>query len=476
MHPDPPGPTMIPIVLYLTSILRQIAINLDRDPSLRAISTQSHLDSTDSDVQAISYVERTGNTLREAFNKIVRISRPNQAPTPTSLSAALYQIMNSCMRIYLRASKLAISDSLLQHIDRNSPPLSFYPVSQRVTYLYYLGVFYFNSNQYYRALQCLQSSYNEVSKSQAYISQRRLILIHLVASSLCLGRLPARILLIDPAAHTISKSFVMLSAIIKSGHIGLFHTMTDSSLPEPQNEIAAWLLSKKILFQLKSRCEILVWRSLILKSFKFAGFLGSSEASKKSSMPYVRLHAIHLAARFSYEVARKVVWQQSHQSVDLWPKADEYVDPDFADYNDTTGNDGYASSDISAISDDDETSHGTSSSGSMKSHPALHDPTAEEINSIVLSLISQGFLRGFVAHDKDLLQSRFAIRGVSSSQGSWQQVGFPSIYETISERESDDVPAWITEEKVREKTQVSGGGGGGKVVNLSGSNMKTFGS
>ncbi|KAK5106471.1 hypothetical protein LTS08_000590 [Lithohypha guttulata] len=475
LREDQPGPTMIPVVLYLTNVLRQISINLDRDPELRGLnsgdgSTTSSIGGSggDDDNISISYVEQTGNTLREAFMKIVKVTNPTNRiipPAPDHLLSGLYLMLNSCMRIYQHAGKLRNSESILQQLELRCPPISFYPAAQRVTFLYYLGLFYFTSNQFYRALLCLQTAYDMCPK-RACNTQRQMILIHLLATNICIGRLPRNILLYDLAAHPISRPFAELNQIIRNGDIGRFHVLMDYTLPPPLSDSADWLLRKRVLLQLKNRCEILVWRSLIYRATKYAGFLGSSEEGRQASMPYVRYSHIHQAACISYARARQMVYDTTGGSVDLNSGSDnEYIDPEFVDS-------GYSS-------DEHDNYHeaGGEACYHQPDHTGLHDPTPEDINGVFLSLISQGLLKGFVHHSyPDLLQSRFAIPGVRRPQSkafdsiatqaghTWKDVGFPSIFEVIREREeaSDGgvVPGWVTEEKAKRS--------GGRVINLAG--------
>lgn len=202
--------------------------------------------------------------------------------------------------------------------------------------------------------------------------------------------------------------------------------------------------------QLRNRCEIIVWRSLIAKSMKYAGFLGDERAR----MPYVRLSAIYMAAKVSYVRAREMVRQQT--GVNLEAGEDEYVDPEFVD----SGYESTGSEEMYHEAGGEKCVHAAD-------YLALRDSTPEEVNSVVLSLISQGLLRGFVAHDKnDLLQSRFAIPGVNKAggQNAWREQGFPSIFEVLQTKEEANdagtVPGWVTEEKA--KTE------GGRVIHITG--------
>lgn len=446
LRDDQPGPTMISVVLYLTNILRQISINLDRDPELR-------VNEVSDDDTSVSYVEQSGNTLREAFMKIASRSNPNnriQRPGSKSLLSGLYQLLNSCMRIYLHAGKIRNAESILQQLELRCPPIAYYPAAQRVTFLYYLGVFYFTSNQFYRALLCFQNAYDQSPKRRmqgSAVKQREMILCHLFASSMCLGRLPSEIMIKDTAAIGLGRPFAQLVQIIKTGDVGRFVVYFDHSLPEPMGVEARWFLRRRVLMQLKNRGELLCWRSLVYRTMKYAGFLGVD-----AKMPFWRLAHVHYAAKVSYQRARDAVFQQT--GISLFSGDDEYVDPEFTDS-------GY----------DSERSDYHDASGEKCVHGAdylaLHDPTMEEVNSIVLSLISQGLLKAFIQHDvNDLGMSRCAIPGAAKVGGpnAWKEQGFPSIFEVLQAKEiandADDVPGWVTEQKA--KTE------GGRVIHITG--------
>lgn len=465
-------------------------------------------------------MENTGNILREAFNKAIKYSKPTDRPSPNDITSGIYLIANSSMQIYAQAGKLRNAEFMLLAIDRNSPPLEYYPASQRVTFLYYLGRFHFANNHFHRAVTVLTSAYDQCH-SRA-VQQRRRILTHLLAANMILGRLPGQILLRDQAAHMISRPFLQLAQIIKSGDIGRFHNYLDYT--NPDSEAANWFLKQSILFQIRSRCEVLVWRSLVYHTMRLAGNnLGDETgAGGGKQMPWVRFISLSQAADLSFTRARQAVYESSNGLINH--DVDEYIDPDFADPDDDEEDDHeedrdntqpanpspfgsspspFAKSPFNNISSQPQPQPHTNGD-SNHSHtsypdlPYLSPPTPTEINSILLSLISQGFLKGFIQHSQpDLLQSRFAIPGVrkpastststpfsspfnsigtgaaNGSVEAWKEVGFPNIWEVINAKYAEwegnddgDVPGWITKAKVERREKRNEGGG--RVIYLSG--------
>jgi len=82
-----------------------------------------------------------------------------------------------------------------------------------------------------------------------------------------------------------------------------------------------------------------------------------------------------------------------------------------------------------------------------------------EIESIVSSLIEQGFLNGFISHKL----KKFGIQG--ARQKGALQAGFPNVWEVVKSRNSDEVPGW---KKETAPTVLGQTLGPGMVVNLSG--------
>lgn len=156
----------------------------------------------------------------------------------------------------------------------------------------YLGRYHFANSHLYRASFCLQSAYSQCHREAT--EHRRSILTYLIACNIPLGRFPSSKLLMRTEAAPIAKRFLQLCNIIRRGDLGAFYQYFDLG-----RETAQWLLKKRVLLQLKNRCEILVWRSLIRKVFVLVGFHG-----EEKKVPFVKLNAVRAAAKWSLERAK----------------------------------------------------------------------------------------------------------------------------------------------------------------------------
>ncbi|KAI9737425.1 MAG: hypothetical protein M1834_009579 [Cirrosporium novae-zelandiae] len=241
-----------------------------------------------------------------------------------------------------------------------------------------------------------------------------------------IGRFPSTTLLQREEAKGLPEKFLPLCRAISKGDLFTFR-----SLLAPGSPSALWFLQKRILLQLQNRCEVLLWRSLIRKIFLLNGNQGDDNAS-----PTVDFQDILVLLTY-FET--------------MWWEMPAH-DGDNEDYEDEDEDDGFVDPDLAGMVEDDG--------------PEM--PTMMEVESIISSLLAQGFLHGFIA--KGL--SKFAIRGAKN--GPAQQVGFPNVWLTVSSRADDEVPGWVKDRKSNGSS--NGNVGGGMVINLSGARPVGVGS
>jgi nuclear mRNA export protein PCID2/THP1 len=335
--------------------------------------------------------------------------------------------------------------------------------------LYYLGAYHFANNHFYRSQLALQAAYNLCHRED--LPHRRLILRYLIAANICLGRFPSQTLLSRPEATDVAPHFYSLCKIISQGDLGAFQTHLDVS-----SETSHWFLRKRILLQLRNRGEVLVWRALIKKTFKYVGL----QPEGNRMVPYLRLPLIQAAAQFSLNRATTTTRTLTKQGtfsfvtqVPTPPAEEDYTDPDLDGADEAVNETGF---DVESGSyDDDLIGQHQDSFFTPPNEEA--SPTMAEIQSILASLIQQGFLRGFLTHGDN---PRFAVPG-SGTHGGPLIHGFPNVWEVIKSREDETVPGWVQREDQQKATPFGppggfGVGGGGRVVNLSGARPVNAGS
>ena len=411
------GILILPSVVSYSRMLSRLAIGLDRQPELIAHVVAKPAGESDGPRETLP--ERAANILRQAFVTCLNDRSGTSANgvtrdgKPEGKKRGIYTIANLCLKILFSCHKIRGAAQIFENIYNQSPPLSAYPKSERVTYLYYLGRFLWANSHFYRAQKALQQAYNECHPQ--CLQQRRLITIFLLASNLACGRFPTQQLLSRPEAHGLREHFEPLCRAIARGDICTFR-----HLLSPESPHYGFFSSCRIDLQLRNRCEVYVWRSLVRKTFLIHGDPGNPEAKKAPSIDLNDLLALWR-------------WQeQKYMAAGSLPKA--YVDPD-----------------LEGLPDNDGTNDET-----------LDLPDINSIISKVASLIHQDLLNGYLS----LKVQKLAIQG-ARTKGALA-AGFPVIWKTIVARSDEEVPGW----KLDAKTQVGGFArpqfGPGQVVNLSG--------
>ena len=410
------GYLILPTVISCARLVCRLAIGLDKQPQLIAHLKSQQAGGEDGGARE-TLPERAANILRQAFVTCLNDRTPvKTGEKPEGRKRGIYIIANICLKILFQCRKTRNATQIFENIGNLSPPLSSYSKRERVTYLYYLGRFYFQNSHFYRAQLALQQAYDESPARQECARQRRHILVYLIASNIILGRFPSQGLLNRPEARGLAERFMPICMAIRKGDLASFRKHLDIN-----GTNADWYLHFRILLQLRNRCEVLVWRSLIRKIWILNGTRPGATEDGKKRTPTVEMH--DLMAAFTWLDKRS----------NLTPA--DYVDPDFQgiDYSDDF-------------------------------NPQNYDITA--IESILSSLIDQGLLGGFFSHRNQ----KFAITGTRANRPALE-AGFPQPWQVMrvraeSERAAVEVPGW-KKEQIVSAAAFGAGPGPGMVVNLS---------
>lgn len=501
------GVIVLPTVLYLSKVLAKLAMGLDRRPELIAhLLRMEGRPDQDESIEKVTLVEKSANVVREAFIKCLtdRSGTPGVHGKPEGKRIGIYLMANLCLKLLFQCGKLRNAEQMFASISAQSPPLKYFPASQRVTYLYYLGRYLFSNNLFYPAQIALQSAYDQCHHRA--LSQKRVILTYLIPCNMIMGRFPSLELLQRPESEGLADKFIPICRLIVRGDYVAFreHLALDSSTTE-------WFAQKGILLALRNRCEILVWRALARKVFIHGGFHGEPQGSaQRGPPPFLYLHKLETAVRWlqaqhAQSLHSGLSFTPSGRSLDAKAGHNDLgsqlvyklPDHDFAGLNEVEG--GGSKPDPNVVSQYEDflmpdgffdvtgqwqpNQPGILIDGQpdvdyrqYELDPCAHrveldsasnqgKPTAmmRELESILASLLTQGLMRGYLTHTNP----RFAIPG-ARLRGALP-TGFPNVWQTISARESEDdrVPGWV-----QPPSPVAGGGlaaaGGGRVVNLAG--------
>lgn len=427
------GVLILPTIVIYARVFSKIALGLDEHPELI-----QHLLTANDEGSRESLSEKAANVVRVAFTQCL-----NDRVGTQDKKLGIYKMANICLKILFKADKPESCETIFRNITNSSPPLHLYPKPEQVTYLYYLGRYHFANTNFYAASQVLDHAYSLVSQSPQFTKQRRLLLIYLIASNLILGRLPTPSIFALPECANLSSIFSPLASAIKSGNLAQFRRLMSPDLSGPA---AHWMLRFRIFYPLANYCEVLVWRSLFRAIYLKTGQEGSgpdaNSMTTTTRAAVLDLSLVHLALQTLEARARipnEALAQQSalpgrrnfghifndHASVAA--HRNDYVDPDFEGVE----------------------------------HVAPYGPAVDlqQAECIAASLITQGFVAGYIDH----ASGRLAISGARRPGGA-KVNGFPPVFGVVRARNGGDVLGW----KRDAGAGGANGGGGGRVVRLSG--------
>lgn len=412
------GTIMLQTSISLCTSLSQLTMTLDKRPDL----TRQLAALNTGDEERKTVVEITAEIMQKFFTTcLTDRSSPRYAPL-TGKKIGVYIFANKTLKLLIMNHKSYMATQLLINIMAKSPPLSYYPASQRVTFLYFLGRFYINHEQFTRAAECMQEAYLETPPH--FQNHRRKILFFLIACNFLSGRLPSQALLQRPEAESMVPFFTQLASAVRSGNFILFqHTL---------KQYEPWLRSKSfpLFLGLQYNLRAMLWRSLTRRTFLLTYEAPGEGESRKAATLELR----HLETTTRYVQKRL----EGYLPAQLVPKGRQ------AGINNML---------FQAVSN----SAGPASEGSTLVPPpggpkklppdegllfGNMEVTPEHAEWMVISLIDQDFLHGYIAHS----QGVFAIMG-TKQKGSAVAAGWPNPAEVIAERTAEaSVPGWVLEE------------------------------
>ncbi|KAF2637398.1 hypothetical protein P280DRAFT_472113 [Massarina eburnea CBS 473.64] len=238
--------------------------------------------------------EKLGAAVR-VFNKVFSLCLGDRSPDMNqSRKWGVYCVANLLFRTYFKLKTISLSKNLVRSIDAQSdlPQFQLYPLSHRVTYLYYVGLISFVQEDYSRAEVFLTQAWNlcyvHSTKNKelimTYLIPCRLITHSTVPTSQLLNQFP-----------DLNRLFGDLFRFIRKGDLSGF----DRALAEGEPEFV-----KKRIFLTLERSRDIVLRNLFRNVFLAAGYEDLTEGqTEKDRIRKTRIPLAHFAAALRMSTA-----------------------------------------------------------------------------------------------------------------------------------------------------------------------------
>ncbi|KAK9773576.1 hypothetical protein AB5N19_11054 [Seiridium cardinale] len=410
------GTIMLQTSVALCGSLSKLSMTLNKRPDLtRKLQT---VDTSGGDEEQKSIIDKTAEVMQRVFTACLADRTSDQFSRPEGKKVGVYTFANVTLKLLFACRKTHLAKTIFMNITAKSPPLSFYPAAQRVTYLYYIGRFHFINNHFSHAAQCLEQAY--LQTPAAFQKHRRLILTYLIPSKILLGYLPSQALLQRPEAATLAPIFSQLASAVRTGNHLLFQSAIAS------NE--KWLFRKGLLLTLTFRLRPLLWRSLSRRTFLLTYVAAPMDPSKPGNKA-ATLDLEHLVVTAAYIQKRL----EGYLPAEMAPRPrPPHINAMFMKA--VTNSVGPGTDHSTLVPPPGGPKKLRPNDGLVWGNMAV---TLEHVEGVIASLVAQGLLHGYIAHGL----GRFAIMG-AAKKGSPVAAGWPAVVEVIGAAE-DDVPGWV---------------------------------
>ncbi|KAG5944666.1 hypothetical protein E4U53_006839 [Claviceps sorghi] len=403
--------------------LARFTLQLHRRPDL----TRRVRSVDDDGTSGKSVAESSAEIIQKIFTTC--LTDRSAGKVPEGKKVGVYMFANLVLKLLFACRRTNLAKMLFVNISTLSLPLSLYPASQRVTFLYYLGRFNFSNQHYHRAALCLEQAYLQTPRQ--LVAHRTNILTYLIPSNLLLGRFPSAALMQRTEARPLQAVFPPLCHAVRAGNFVHF-----------QSHLAAheaWLFEKGLLLALTHRLRPLLWRSLARRTFLLTYVAPADASSRKAAtLDLTHLHAVAL-----YLQRRLEGWLPSLPGPAAGsgprPASASRANPLFMRALANNVHE-YAPDTTLAPPPGGRARRLRPNEGLLWGNAEI---TLKDMEMVVATLVQQGLMHGFVAHG----QARFAIIG-AKAKGPLV-AGWPAVWHAILERRYDEdfdigeVPGWV---------------------------------
>ncbi|CAO3587664.1 unnamed protein product [Absidia cylindrospora] len=243
----------VPLVKSLSSALVNLAFSVDKTLQLRGKSQKANV---------------AARLLSKIFN-IMLADRSGVETNKTSKRLGIFHVTNLAFKVYFKLNTVRMCQTFIANLQTGGVELAQYPISQQVTYQYYLGRYSLFQNRLRLAEKYLQFSFDRCASHQWH--NKRLILQYLIPTRLILGKLPRPELL---GKYDLLEPFQPLAQTLKNGDYHGFHQHLENYFD--------YFYSTFTYVLLRERGKVLMWQSLLRKTHLYSHAIEEKPANTLS--------------------------------------------------------------------------------------------------------------------------------------------------------------------------------------------------
>ncbi|KAG1455686.1 hypothetical protein G6F46_007073 [Rhizopus delemar] len=247
---------MVPLINTLSSYLVQLAFEADS--------------------YGLKGKARKANSAARLLSKMFNIMLADRSPMETSKRLGIFHVTNLAFKVYFKLNTTRMCQTFMNNIKTGGVDLKQYPISEQVTYRYYLGRYALYHVKLHQAQDHLMFAFKRCHAEQWH--NKRLILHHLIPTYIIMGYFP-KIELLEK--YKLVDQYWNLLQALKAGdlagysthleiHFDYFYSNHTYSLLKDRGIVLAWrcLVKKVYLLTKKSETHSIVLFKDCLKAFR----------------------------------------------------------------------------------------------------------------------------------------------------------------------------------------------------------------
>ncbi|KAI7900741.1 uncharacterized protein BX663DRAFT_544623 [Cokeromyces recurvatus] len=193
---------------------------------------------------------RKANTAARLLSKMFNIMLADRSPFESSKRQGIFHVTNLAFKVYFKLNSVRMCQTFISNIRTGGVELDMFPISQQVTYKYYIGRYALYHGRLKQAQEYLLFAFERCHAQQWH--NKRLILHYLIPTRIILGYFPSVQLL---EKYQLVGPYSNLIKMIRSGYIYGFLQHLKKYFHYFYHHLTFLLL--------RERGVVLVWRCLI---------------------------------------------------------------------------------------------------------------------------------------------------------------------------------------------------------------------
>ncbi|KAI5359633.1 putative proteasome component (PCI) domain, winged helix-like DNA-binding domain superfamily [Septoria linicola] len=276
----------IPCLYVGVKYLRVFAIKADKKSAAQRESGMAFGGIQEEDAFDPDSVNEKLEDAARQINRIFGLCLGDRNSLEDSRKWALYYIATALFKTHFKLNHISLSKNILRSLKSQGdmPPLSQFPKSHQVAFMYYCGVIHFVDEDYAAAEEYLTSAYTlchakatkNIQLILTYLIPTKLLTSHTLPSSAVLAQYPGLARLFQPIAESIRK-----------GDLAAFNAALESGEEE--------FVKRRIYLTLERGRDVIL-RNIFRKVFLAGGFEPPKEGETTSSARRTRVSTDEFAA------------------------------------------------------------------------------------------------------------------------------------------------------------------------------------